>query len=504
MEDKQLDKFLNSLLDEPRYAATDADWNRFAAFKNTEDTKKKKAFPFAWMLNSLLILLAVGGSYAYYRINQNKQTIKPLSTIQAAQPSINNAIYTDVNTQSEQPQTNALQATENNNKTQIINIKNSKQNINSRIQKVAKAKTNQIFVSENNLQIAQPLQTAITRKSIEPKAITEIENKTITENKISAPQHNVLPKQIAKAPTINNPRYVLNSDIQNNIAAAIKSSSISKQVAMPNEKNLSVQSAEKNIYKTKRENIQSQKSTSFTQANTADALAKQSSENKLLDTSAAEAQGVLETKKMMSDDDVQDATWLIFAKANASFNQGLQGNYATHKNWSITPSFAIEVERKINEKININLGLGYGYNNALNTQYQKRISKYYFGRDTANFTIQYTNYHYISLPLSIKYNITKALHATAGLGITYMLEMKSNLYDKTYGLRTAYGYGTGFNRTDAYALAGFGVKISTRFTANAQYQLGFTDITKNEYFLNTINDQQRRVHLGLAYLITSK
>jgi Outer membrane protein beta-barrel domain len=498
MEDKQLDQYLNSLLDEQRFAATDANWNRFATFKNEQEIKNKKTFPFAWILNSLLVLLAVGGSYAYYHTTNAIKQTPQIATKQTT--TINNIANT--NSENNIPISASKQQISNKILASTIN-KNPQQKTKSYPKPIHKI-TNTIPIQygtngkSSNRIINESFVTAKEKKAEMEQRKTDIkienQNQKTVENKLPVLQNKQEKDLGSTTQKIYNPRYLYNS-VNEKLASAsaINNTNENRNIAAQSEKNEKIKEVEKTEMK---QTVIASENNSI--------INKTSNNIVIQDKTIAEMPPKLDVQKKIYDYDAENADWLLYVHADASINQGLQGNYSTHKNWNVAPHFSLDLHKRINEKMTINIGLGYSYNNALNTQYQKRISKYYFGRDTANFTVQYSNYYFVSLPIGVQYNINSWLHATTGLGITYMLDMKSNLYDKTYGLRTAYGYGTGFNRTDAYATVGVGVKISTRFTANAQYHYGFTDITKNDYFLNTITDKQRRIHIGFAYLITTK
>jgi hypothetical protein len=190
----------------------------------------------------------------------------------------------------------------------------------------------------------------------------------------------------------------------------------------------------------------------------------------------------------------------IYVAAGVNGNAGLTGNLSVQtQQLGVFPYAQLGVQKELTEKISIDGALGYSSNNALNTSEKFLTNNYSFGRDTNSFHIQYQTYNYMYLPLGIRYKLTDALAVNAGANASYMLDVRSKLWDKVYGTRTSGGYGVGFNRLDIGAQLGFSFAATRALSIDINAQQGLTDITNNTYFKNTINDKQRRASIGLRY-----
>jgi hypothetical protein len=195
----------------------------------------------------------------------------------------------------------------------------------------------------------------------------------------------------------------------------------------------------------------------------------------------------------------------FYMAAGSTVNAGLTGNLPIQtKQYGVTPYVQMGLQKELAEKISLDAGLGYSSNNALNTKEKFLTNSYSFGRDTNSFHITYNTYNYVYIPLSIRYKIKDALCVSVGGNVSYMLDVRSGLWDKVYGARTSGGYGVGFNRIDAAVQLGLGINITPSICIDLTAQQGFIDISNNTYFKKEIDDKQRRATIGLRYKIGRK
>ncbi len=492
MENQQFDKLVKHLVDAHEFSAKEADWQSFTNFKAMLEEGDNKKTPF-WKnkyFTTLLLLLFVGaaGIAAYFVANKKPVTIISKNTIPTS----------NFENKSTDTNPNIVKDTE------MANVPSSTQ-LKNNIHAVIVPKIN-----ETEKQITANKVNTFRKETILPSSKTKVEKiKNVFSFLTKAKKESTkIIEPLSQNGSVQNLNNAPNIQIEENT-----NSTTINIVQLPNTIASIVKKEEikiENLPQTCTVIIENIKDTEVAPKQL---ISMPEVANKVVETikvvleKTPDNLNAIAVKQAMAPNfqkiDLQNK-WQWFVAAGFVANAGMKGNFSTKKQLGVSPYAGVEVQKYFSEKWSVASGISYSNNNAINTQYQKALSKYYWGRDTAMFTIQYKNYHFVALPVTVNYALSNYLQLQVGSGITYMLDVQSNLYDKYFGNRTEYGYGIGLNRVDAFAMVGTQLKVSPRFKIQINAQQGFVDITKNNYFNNTVVDKHRRLQMGASYLLNYK
>lgn len=177
--------------------------------------------------------------------------------------------------------------------------------------------------------------------------------------------------------------------------------------------------------------------------------------------------------------------------------------------FAIMPYYGLFYNRYLTSKLQLGLGVGYTATatEGLNKVYSSET--YSFGVQRDQTTIGTQKLYYIDIPVAVRYSPVPALSLVGGFSAGYLINTKNTVAQESYG-----------------SLAGHNSKAPTATNAyrqgitdwNWQWQLGvegnffknrlhigflttngFSDITVNGYYNNSVFDRTRRIQLYIRY-----
>jgi len=204
---------------------------------------------------------------------------------------------------------------------------------------------------------------------------------------------------------------------------------------------------------------------------------------------------------------------ILFAGLNA--NKGFSGNVTDPLSWALSPYVSGGIEKQFTSKLSMATHVGFTYFNALNTEMKSTSYQYGFGLDSSSFTIAHKKLLELYLPVSVYYEVLKNHYLMASLGVSYGVDVSSKVTETSLSNNTGFpsynskaattmttmesGYRSGFNQFDMFAQIGYSYKLVNSLMIQCVFQQGFFDITKNDYFKNSLNNTQTRISIGLKY-----
>ena len=107
--------------------------------------------------------------------------------------------------------------------------------------------------------------------------------------------------------------------------------------------------------------------------------------------------------------------------------------------------------------------------------------------------------YFIQLPISLSYTISNHHQILTGIGLSYLLNINSNIknFDETTVIE--FGYKDGFNPISAFMQIGYRYTINNKISLSLNYQQGLTDITKNSFFTLNRYNSSTHIQAGLRY-----
>lgn len=181
----------------------------------------------------------------------------------------------------------------------------------------------------------------------------------------------------------------------------------------------------------------------------------------------------------------------------------------TGNDFNIMPYYGLFYNRYLTSKLQLGLGLGYTTTTTegLNKVYTSET--YSFGVQRDQTTIGTQKLYYIDIPVVARYSPIPVFSLVGGFSAGYLINTQNTIAQENYG-----------------SLSGFSSKVPTQATAyrqgiadwNWQWQLGvegnffknrlhvgflttngFSDITVNGYYNNSVFDRTRRIQLYIRY-----
>jgi hypothetical protein len=563
MLNQELDNILQQAAQAPRFTSTDADWQHMQELiKASEEKRKRRPFAI-WWITLLLLLVGTGLWWAVNGLNKvstsekitqnaNKNTAAQKDTYANITQIKNNEVPVIAKTESAINTSNI----ERNKGTQL-NIESNKimQKVNNKIinkqlqtRKTQPIKPNELRTANNKAKDVSGKQVESKKSDIEPivaDVILQATSVTLSKSK----EHTQLPihkqsKQSESVVIANRETKPENDNITENTNYNLANNKVNKNTKTINQSIKNKKVDNQNVLLNNNEALKSVNTAGNNETiNTATVINTQLHNTATIATSTIKStyKPTPPIAKVNKRNITQSITYIPVADtfttpiekqaalpitsppadmfdygfrrgikwallAGVNYSAGFTGNLDSvvptmpqmHKSASISPVASVQAQYQFTPKWQLNFGLGYSYNSALNTMVIKANKKYYFGRDTSQLYATYKSYHYLMIPLNIQYSITPWLYSHLGGGATYMMDVNTAMVDASNNY-TAWGYGIGFNRTDAFASFGLGIKFTSHLMLDMQVQQGFRDITNNIYFKQNIADKQRRAMLQLVY-----
>ncbi|MFM2388441.1 MAG: hypothetical protein RL660_3198 [Bacteroidota bacterium] len=532
--EREIDNIVKSLAKLEHFSATEADWQ---AMERMLDEGEGKKGPFIWWFTGILSLLLVGLG-AYFIAGPKDKEAQNLAQVNThkVQPTDSNTtttiakvkdeeVYTAIATSHKTSQANEIndnskQTKSTNEAAKIEHVSRDNQETQSNIATV----DNVSSVSNSSSKITKPLsptasiadinatsskfdarsnsvlatEPIITSQTSAKAAITKALSAEVQSNSSSTPQSNLQQAQ-------NTQLSATNAVAVNNTSAKETQESQEAQANLP-VRNLSQLSSMSLLP------LQVSLESNFSLPKEKPALQRtitvpaQAPQNIVYSSAAKPA--VVEntpnadsTKQMKNSAAFSNAKWTVAAALGSSINFGASGNMAVQEKFGVSPYAAIQLQRNFNSRNALGLSLGVGAFNKLNTNYVVPTSTLYWGRDTGSFSLVYKRLHTLNASLYYKYLMQQGLFFQAQTGATYITDVYSNMYDAKFGHRSAFGYGAGINRFDAFLGLGAGYQIRPRLGIEFMYQAGLFDITSNTYFAHNDYARMSRVVCALTYQI---
>jgi hypothetical protein len=532
--EREIDDIVKSLAKQEHFSATEADWQAMERMLDEGEDKKR---PFIWWFTGIVSLLLVGLG-AYYIAgpkNKDEQNLAQVKT-QKVQPTNSN----NTNTIAQEKDEEVYKANATSDQTSQANETSSNSKQTESAYEAAKIE----HVSRDNQETQSNIATVdnvsslsnSSSKSTKPLSPTaSIADKNATPSKFDARSNIVLATEpiitsqtsakaaVAKASSTevqsnssptpqSNLQQAQNTQLSATNAVAVNSTS-AKETQEPQEaqanlpvRNLSQLSSMSLLP------LQVSLESNFSLPKEMPALQRtitvpaQAPES-IVYSSAAKPTVVENTPNADSTKQIKTAAafsntkWTVAAALGSSINFGANGNMAAQEKIGISPYIAMQLQRNLNSRNALGLSLGVGAFNTLNTNYVVPTNTFYWGRDTGSFSLVYKRLHTLNANLYYKYLLQQGLFFQAQTGATYITDVYSNMYDAKFGHRSAFGYGAGINRFDAFLGLGAGYQIRPRLGVEFMYQAGMFDITSNTYFAHNDYARMSRVVCALTYQI---
>ena len=205
--------------------------------------------------------------------------------------------------------------------------------------------------------------------------------------------------------------------------------------------------------------------------------------------------------------------WAILAGLN--INKGFQGNVSSPVSWAGAPYAGVGFDRNLSNKFMFCANIGFTYFNGLNTERSVSSYQYSFGIDSSIFTVNHKKLMELNLPLSLYYQIMQRHYLMLSIGATYAFDvssrvsqtsMSNNTGTTSVGTKTPTtvsttqsGYRTGYNQGDVFMQVGYSYRVFQGVMLQCILQQGFLDMTRNQYFNNSVRNTQTRISVGIHY-----
>ncbi len=464
-EQQNIDLFFKEKLEQLPVSFNETHWN-IASKRLDEKDKKRKAFWLPLFLLVSIFTLATG--LVITKTNQNK--------LQAASYTIQSKEQTTLNA------TNS-----NNNQVIQEKIESNTQQTNTSIAKVnsvsiAITPKKQFECGTSELLRKQPINSNTISKLVEVdiKNIPKIENATITSANV---KDNAMAIDNTERPLVttikkdepsfskpkrnihvetNNPRYI----------TTLKDyTETEKDPIVVPEKNKEITIAQPSM---------AVKIDTQQQADSMPATRK-------FFTTATIQTGTTKTLQANNHNPIQANTVMDTKTFHNTLYGGIGYTYLLQKKWSIQGLLALTFYKGINTEI--------------------RVSKikYRYGRINEDFILHPSTQYQVQLPIQLKYRITPKHQFAAGFGLSFGLGLSGEVkeFEKATFKKT-FGYNAGYLNEDVFLQANYYYQIKPNIALTCMYQQGLRDMSKNDFFANSLLDKLIRIQAGISYNMPSK
>ena len=117
----------------------------------------------------------------------------------------------------------------------------------------------------------------------------------------------------------------------------------------------------------------------------------------------------------------------------------------------------------------------------------------------STFILKQNTLYFIQLPISLSYSISNHHQIHTGIGLSYLLNINSNIKNFDETTVNEFGYKDGFNPISAFMQIGYRYTINNKISLSLNYQQGLTDITKNSFFTLNRYNSSTHIQAGLRY-----
>lgn len=526
-----LDDFLKEKVESAHFPMKEEYWNKMSALLDEEDKKKKRGFPFWRGLSILFLLLSTAiGAYVVPRFvtkkskaETEKKYEQPEPTrVETAHPSTDYTKTPNHETKDTPPSVSASSSVSNNISEKPITSNHPQEKHRSYANHTTQTNPNQTTTANakevkdpNSISSSQTdpnlgnikksshaksLSIALHPKKADPSVVASPTQKTI--NQVAA-SNDGLTASISSTPN-NLPTHVTRGVTYQVTDTEVKEY---RRVLTPEESNPRYRS---DLLQYQPEYIELV--TIITSKPLADNTANRTS------SSSEKA----EPKMLMSEE--QKVAWskkmILFGLAGININKGLRGDAENNLKLGLSPFVGFGLEKPLSGELSISAGLGYTYFNGLNQVKRENFYTYSFGVDSTLQSYYTKKLYQLYLPIMLTYHLGHGHHFTAGIGATYSFGTSGVVQEDLYkamvspsGLPTPNKSSTtvtpvtmsntGFQTFDFFLQAGYSYQVTKRIFAQIMMQQGFLDISKNNYYNNSVNNTLTRVSVGVRYNLPS-
>jgi len=172
-------------------------------------------------------------------------------------------------------------------------------------------------------------------------------------------------------------------------------------------------------------------------------------------------------------------------------------------------SVGLFMQRPITEKLGYNIGVGGFEMSGMETPVSSTHTTYGFGFESNITTVHTDKLQFLTVPVNLTYALSNRIQLGTGLGADYLIRsvntleetVQTNSSTETVKSEKTQNYFSSFNRALVHGNLGVNYWWKPRTRLGASYQVGLSDITKNEVFGSNTFDRNSRLNLSISFVI---
>ena len=173
------------------------------------------------------------------------------------------------------------------------------------------------------------------------------------------------------------------------------------------------------------------------------------------------------------------------------------------------PFGGVGITYNLNNRVGFSGSVNYMTRNGVNRKASSTSTSYGFGFQSEIFSVKPVQLHYLSVPLSVNYQLGNRHTFSVGLEVSALLNVKSfvtiedqdNFETTLRESRREFGYVDGFGTVDVQTHVGYYFGIASWLQLGVLYRQGLMDITDDAYFNYESTDRNSRLSVLLKYNI---
>jgi len=171
--------------------------------------------------------------------------------------------------------------------------------------------------------------------------------------------------------------------------------------------------------------------------------------------------------------------------------------------WS--PTFGFMYGYYLSPYLQLRAGLGYTYIRAGQLDKTYFSEQYSFGLQQQQTTISTNSLHYLDIPVNAGYAFSDRFMVLGGATFSYLLNTNNTVtkniispFGTTSTKEQTAAYRRGINSWDIQLNLGLEARLAARLRMGALFNAGLLDVTRNSYYMNS-TDRNQRLQLYLRY-----